>query len=799
MPILPLSEIRRANDLQARDQSHWTRDGAERTALDPAHVAALVEVLRSGRTFSTRPIVYQDEAGYWLADGWHRLAAYEVVDQTEIEVEIREGGRRAAFRHALGANAEHGKPRTQKDKRRAVDLALGDAEIGALSNREIADITGTSHTFVAGRRELRAAGEAMRQAPPRSRAHGLAKARGALVAALRAAEDAGVEMFDLQGAPGQVVALWYEGIEELSRGQIEEAIRALGEAHGAATRPKPTPDLLPGQQLITGGEVPAVTLASQRRAESRALGARIGRCIAALRLMDPHDLVHLGGDVGLVEAGILLGSATSAPWAEIELTTLEAALFPATTPDRDDSPGSLVALESMCPDPAPPVASAGSPSAAGEREVPHVIAADSAAPATNGAGQTYSAPAGTTSPASTATTERPESWQAAITWALGLPVDAPLGQVVATVQVLRIRADQVPVLEADLQRAHERAEGLAAELQQVQADYRWALQGGTEAVGEVAKAAQAQIDALKAEAERLRAMGQEESRRLTVAEREVKRLTAHLEIADEEIDAVRRMEQASYQQLEARHLEEIARLQAQVCALAEDRDRAVKLALDCAPDEVPAGWPEGWIADSDVGGHTHAAWHGPRRPDGSRGPSAVIYTVTGGGYETAMELTFEDRAEDAAEQLRRMAWGLAGRPLPASVASLPDEAPAPAASVIKGLMPWNAPRWLASVRERLGAEPDEDVAWDAGPGVHAADVRRERERLGIPEYVAPPDPLAIYRPWKGTADELAAHLTALEPGALVSLGQAIGEAGGGRLVERLTVRIMRASSALEGC
>lgn len=55
-------------------------------------------------------------------------------------------------------------------------------------------------------------------------------------------------------------------------------------------------------------------------------------------------------------------------------------------------------------------------------------------------------------------TERPPSWQAAITSALGLPADAPLGQVVATVQVLRIRADQVAVLKADLAKAHARAD-----------------------------------------------------------------------------------------------------------------------------------------------------------------------------------------------------------------------------------------------------------------------------------------------------------------------------------------------------
>jgi hypothetical protein len=245
------------------------------------------------------------------------------------------------------------------------------------------------------------------------------------------------------------VALWYDGIDELSREEIDEAIQALGDAHRAKTvplyrQPPPRPDPLPGQQLLTGGEVPAVAPASERRAESRALGARIGRCIAALRLMDPHDLVHLGGDVGLVEAGILLGSATSAPWAEIELATLEAALFPAITPNRDDGPGSLVALESTCPDPSPPAASPASLSAEKAQEAPPATADDCADSATVGAGLTCIARAGAPSPASTETTEPDEDgrsdedamvaealdrWRSTVCLALGLPEMGSLEQV----------------------------------------------------------------------------------------------------------------------------------------------------------------------------------------------------------------------------------------------------------------------------------------------------------------------------------------------------------------------------------
>jgi hypothetical protein len=104
------------------------------------------------------------------------------------------------------------------------------------------------------------------------------------------------------------------------------------------------------------------------------------------------------------------------------------------------------------------------------------------------------------------------------------------------------------------------------------------------------------------------------------------------------------------------------------------------------------------------------------------------------------------------------------------------------------------PYWLATVRGRLGAEPDEDVAWDVGPGVQAADVRRERERLGIPEYVVPapaPDPMAIYKPWRGAADELAAQLGSLNEDELEQVRVAFNVTRGARLIERLTNRIRR--------
>lgn len=122
-----------------------------------------------------------------------------------------------------------------------------------------------------------------------------------------------------------------------------------------------------------------------------------------------------------------------------------------------------------------------------------------------------------------------------------------------------------------------------------------------------------------------------------------------------------------------------------------------------------------------------------------------------------------------------------------ALAAMEATAPAPTP-------PPREPRWLASVRDRLGQESDEDTAWAAGPHVGPHDVARERERLGIPAYQPPPDPLALYRPWRGTADELAAHLEALPRAEWEVVWRAFGAPKGTRAIERVTVAIMAGSA-----
>jgi hypothetical protein len=74
--------------------------------------------------------VFYDGTYYWLADGFHRLGAFHVVreamevDSIPVPCEVREGTQRDAIIYACGANAEHGMPRNNKDKRKAVFTML---------------------------------------------------------------------------------------------------------------------------------------------------------------------------------------------------------------------------------------------------------------------------------------------------------------------------------------------------------------------------------------------------------------------------------------------------------------------------------------------------------------------------------------------------------------------------------------------------------------------------------------------------------------------------------------------------
>jgi hypothetical protein len=77
-----------------------------RAALCTDTVAEFAEAMQLGADFP--PVTT-----FWLADGFHRVAAAQQAGLDTIRAEVREGTRRDAILFAVGANAEHG-PRRRK-------------------------------------------------------------------------------------------------------------------------------------------------------------------------------------------------------------------------------------------------------------------------------------------------------------------------------------------------------------------------------------------------------------------------------------------------------------------------------------------------------------------------------------------------------------------------------------------------------------------------------------------------------------------------------------------------------------
>jgi hypothetical protein len=121
-----------------------------RAGTDADTVADYAEQMREGAKFPPI-IVYFDGQAYWLADGFHRLAAHQrafASGMVSIRAEVKAGTRRDAVLHAAGANASHGLKRTSADKRRAVAVLLEDEEWSKWSNNEIARRCGVSLDLV---------------------------------------------------------------------------------------------------------------------------------------------------------------------------------------------------------------------------------------------------------------------------------------------------------------------------------------------------------------------------------------------------------------------------------------------------------------------------------------------------------------------------------------------------------------------------------------------------------------------------------------------------------------------------
>jgi hypothetical protein len=123
-----------------------------RDSLNEQTVQEYAEAMREGAQFPPI-VVFHDGSKHWLADGFHRFMAARKADLAELDAVVHQGTRRDAVLYSVGANAAHGLPRTNADKRLAVTMLLQDDEWAAWSDREIARRCAVSPSFVGKTRE----------------------------------------------------------------------------------------------------------------------------------------------------------------------------------------------------------------------------------------------------------------------------------------------------------------------------------------------------------------------------------------------------------------------------------------------------------------------------------------------------------------------------------------------------------------------------------------------------------------------------------------------------------------------
>jgi hypothetical protein len=123
-----------------------------RLKIHPAVVRAYAQAMRQqvseGGLRFPAVVLFSDGQRYTLADGFHRVLAARKAGLIEFPAEVRVGNERDALLYSLAANAGHGLPRSNADKRKAVSLLLADPEWSKWSDHEIARHCQVTHVFV---------------------------------------------------------------------------------------------------------------------------------------------------------------------------------------------------------------------------------------------------------------------------------------------------------------------------------------------------------------------------------------------------------------------------------------------------------------------------------------------------------------------------------------------------------------------------------------------------------------------------------------------------------------------------
>lgn len=118
-----------------------------RVAVSQDKIGEYAELMEEDIEFTPVEII-DDGKKFYLWDGFHRFHAAVKAKLTTIPANVKKGTYREAFLLSLGANANHGLPLSNADKRLKVKRALGDVEIALWSDAEIAKVCGVTRMTV---------------------------------------------------------------------------------------------------------------------------------------------------------------------------------------------------------------------------------------------------------------------------------------------------------------------------------------------------------------------------------------------------------------------------------------------------------------------------------------------------------------------------------------------------------------------------------------------------------------------------------------------------------------------------
>ena len=121
--------------------------------LDFVTIQSYADDMEAGAVFPPVELVGDGDV-FWLVDGLHRLEAAKKINREQISSNVTEGDERVAMLMSCAANAEHGKRRTNEDKRQKVMMMLEDEEWSKWSDREIARKCKVGHPLVSELRNL---------------------------------------------------------------------------------------------------------------------------------------------------------------------------------------------------------------------------------------------------------------------------------------------------------------------------------------------------------------------------------------------------------------------------------------------------------------------------------------------------------------------------------------------------------------------------------------------------------------------------------------------------------------------